>query len=55
MKPYLILMAIGVILSFFQIITIGVAGIAGAIIGAIIGVYFFICIYSLSEMVKGGR
>ena len=53
MKLYLILMGIGVILSFLQIITVGVPGIASAIISAIIASYFFICIYSLYKSVKG--
>ena len=54
MKLYLILMGIGVILSFLQIVTVGVPGIASAIISAMIAAYFFICIYSLYESVKSG-
>jgi hypothetical protein len=51
MKLFLILMIIGLVLSFLQIFTIGAAGIASAIIGAIIAAYFFICIYSLYKSV----
>jgi hypothetical protein len=54
MKLYLIISAIGVVLSFLQIVTAGTAGIAGAIISAIIAAYFFICIYSLYQLVKVG-
>jgi hypothetical protein len=53
MKLFLILMLIGLILSFLQIITIGLAGIASAIISCIIVGYFFICIYSLYKSVGG--
>ena len=54
MKLFFVLMGIGVVLSFLQIVAFGVAGIASAIISAIIAAYFFICIYSLRESVKGG-
>jgi hypothetical protein len=54
MKFYLILMAIGVIISFINVITAGWAGLAGAILSAIIEAYFFICIYSLYDLVKSG-
>lgn len=48
----MIVMAMGVVISFIQIFTIGTSGIAGAIIGAIFSAYFFICIYSLYEKIK---
>lgn len=48
----MILMGIGVVLSFLQIITSGWSGIAGAIIGAIVSAYLFICIYSMYKMFK---
>ena len=54
MKPYLTLMGIGIVLSFLQIVTVGVPGIASVVISAIIASYFFICIYSLYKSVKGG-
>lgn len=54
MKLYLVLMAIGVILSFLQILTTSIYTILGAIFSAAIAVYFFICIYSLYESVKVG-
>jgi prepilin signal peptidase PulO-like enzyme (type II secretory pathway) len=53
MKLYLILMAVGVVLSLLQIVTSGWAGLATAIIQAVIQAYFFICIYSLYQMIKG--
>jgi len=55
MKLYMIIMAIGVVMSFLQIFTIGVNAIASAIIGSIISAYFFICIYSLYEKVKAEK
>lgn len=54
MTLFLILMAVGVILSFLQIFMVGLAGIGGAIFWAIVSAYIFICIYSLYEMLKGG-
>jgi hypothetical protein len=54
MKLYLILMGIGVVLSFLQIVTIGTQGIVGAILSAVVSAYFFICIYSLYQATKQG-
>lgn len=55
MKLYMIIMAIGVVMSFLQIFTGGVSAIASAIVGAIVSAYFFICIYSLYEKVKAEK
>lgn len=52
MELFLILMAIGVIISFLQIIPSGLAGVFGAIFWALVYAYFFICIYSLYQLVK---
>lgn len=54
-KLQMILMAIGVIVSIITIFTktpIGVAAVAEGVVTAFIEFYFFICIYSLREMLK---
>jgi len=45
-------MAVGVVLSFFQIFTSGLIGLIPAIVGAALAAYFFVCIYSLYEETK---
>lgn len=53
--PFLVLMVIGVFISFLQIISVGWSGLALAIVSAAIEIYFFLCIYSLYEMLKTER
>lgn len=55
MMPFMVLMVIGVFISFLQILSVGWSGLAIAIISAAIEVYFFLCIYSLYEMFKSER
>ncbi|KAL7044298.1 hypothetical protein ACKWTF_001874 [Chironomus riparius] len=52
MKLILILMVIGVIVSFISIVTSVLGGLLGAIIYSLFTCYFFICIYSLYVKLK---
>jgi hypothetical protein len=54
MKLYMVIMAVGVVLSLLQIFTSGWSGLGFAILQAVIQAYFFICIYSLYQSIKGG-
>lgn len=51
----MVLMVIGVFISFFQILSVGWSGLAIAIVSAAIEVYFFLCIYSLYDMFRSER
>ena len=48
-------MAIGVVLSFLQVISVGWAGLGFAVLMAGIDLYFFICIYSLYNLFRNER
>lgn len=48
----MILMAIGVILQFLQVLTAGWATFFSALFFALLSLYWFICIYSLYSKVK---
>jgi hypothetical protein len=52
MRMFIGLMAIGVVISFLQIVTVGLAGIAGALGGAAICGYSFLCAYSLFHKIQ---
>ncbi|KAL7044300.1 hypothetical protein ACKWTF_001875 [Chironomus riparius] len=52
MKLIMILMGIGVIVSFISVITSLYGGLGGAIFYSIITCYFFLCIYSLYVKLK---
>jgi hypothetical protein len=55
MKLYMILMIIGVVLAFVDVLNSGFQALPKAIVSAVIGVYLFICIYSLYDMIKNER
>jgi apolipoprotein N-acyltransferase len=55
MMFFMILMAIGVIISFIQLFSVGIAGLAFAILMAALDLYFFICIYSLYDLLRNER
>lgn len=60
MMPFMILMIIGLVLSFLQIFSVGWGGVFIAILIAGIDFYAFLCIYSLydkfrSEKLGGGQ
>lgn len=52
LKPFLILMVIGIFLSFLQMIWSGIIGLILALTTGVFNIYFFICTYSLYEMLK---
>lgn len=52
LMPFMILMAIGVFLSFLQLLVMGLAGLFVAIVSLAIDIYFFLCIYSLYSLLK---
>lgn len=49
---FMVLMAIGIVMSFIQMFTAGLAGLPFAIVAAVFSVYFFICVYSLYDEMK---
>lgn len=52
----MILLGIGVVMSFLQLFTVKYAtGIPSAIVGVIISAYFFICVYSLYDKLKAEK
>lgn len=48
-------MAIGVVISFLQVLTVGWAGLGFAVFMAAIDLYFFVCIYSLYDLFRNER
>jgi CHASE2 domain-containing sensor protein len=52
MVLFMVIMAIGVVFQFLQILTAGWATLASAILMACISFYFFLCIYSLYSVIK---
>lgn len=52
MVLFLIFMAVGVVIQFVQVIAAGWAVLASAIFGALLSLYFFLCIYSLYALIK---
>lgn len=52
---FLVITAIGVFLSFLQILTVGLSGVGIALITAGIEAYFFLCIYSLYNKFRSDR
>lgn len=55
MVLFMILMAIGVILQFLQVLTAGWALLASALLFACLSAYFFLCIYSLYSEIKNEK
>lgn len=55
MKLYLVLMGVGLVLTFLQIFIGGSSTIVSSIIGAIISLYLFMCVYSLYQKTKIAR
>lgn len=52
MVLFMILMAVGVIFQFLQLLSVSLATILSAIFFAFLSLYFFLCIYSLYDMLK---
>jgi hypothetical protein len=56
MMLFMILMAIGIVVSFVQIVyTGGMAGIFSALLMTAIDVYIFVCVYSLYDMFRNEK
>jgi hypothetical protein len=55
MMMFMILMAIGVIMSFIHLIGTGWAGFGFSLLMAGLDLYFFICIYSLYDLFRNER
>ena len=55
MMMFMVLMVLGIILSFFQIFVMGLGGIPLAIAGVAINVYIFLCIYSLYDLFRNEK
>jgi hypothetical protein len=51
----MVLMIIGIVLAFLKVMNSGLGALPKAIIGAVVQVYFFICIYSLYDMIKNEK
>ncbi|CRL01549.1 CLUMA_CG014273, isoform A [Clunio marinus] len=52
MLLFIVIMGVGVIVSFFQIFQLGVVFLVPTILSAVVAVYFFICVYSLYKRLK---
>lgn len=48
----MILMAVGVIVCFIQIIQLGILFLVPSLLGAVCSIYFFICVFSLYKTFK---
>jgi hypothetical protein len=55
MMLFMILMAIGVILQFIQVLGAGWATLISGIFFACLSLYWFICIYSLYDNIRAGK
>jgi hypothetical protein len=55
MMLFMIFMAVGVILQFIQVLTAGWATFINALFFACLSAYFFICIYSLYDLIRNEK
>jgi CHASE2 domain-containing sensor protein len=55
MMLFMILMVVGIFMSFLQMFSLGLAGLPIAFVSAAIDIYFFICIYSLYDLFRNER
>lgn len=52
---FMILMGVGVIVSFIQVFQLGFLFLIPSLLAAVCSIYFFVCIYSLYQVLKAER
>jgi hypothetical protein len=55
MMLFMIFMAVGVFLQFIQVLTAGWATFFSALFFACLSAYFFICVYSLYDLIRNEK